>query len=69
MTWQDISDLAKHMWPAWLMVVFLGIAFYAFRPKNKQLFEDCSRIPFRSDDDVELKHAIGVKSGEFLDND
>ena len=75
MNWQDLSDLARHMWPAWLMIVFLGIAFYAFRPKNKRMFEDCSRIPFKTDDDVDfqgavkLKAATNVKSGEFLDHD
>ena len=51
-----ISDLARQMWVAWLMLVFLAIAFYALRPKNKRHFEDCSQIPFKSDAEELLDH-------------
>lgn len=62
MNWHDMSDLARQMWVAWLMIVFLVIGFYAFRPNNKRYFEDCSQIPFKSD------AAIG-EHGELLDHD
>ena len=62
MSWHEISDLARQMWVAWLMLIFLAIAFYAFRPKNKRHFEDCSKIPFKPD-------AAFKKNGELLDHD
>jgi cytochrome c oxidase cbb3-type subunit 4 len=51
MTWLAFSDLARHFWVAWLMVVFVAISFYAFRPKNRRYFEDCAKIPFTTDSD------------------
>lgn len=30
----------------WLMILFAGIIFWAFRPKNKKRFEDDAMIPF-----------------------
>jgi cbb3-type cytochrome oxidase subunit 3 len=32
-----------------MVVLFLGAFFDALRPRNKRLFEDCARIPFRAD--------------------
>jgi cytochrome c oxidase cbb3-type subunit IV len=41
--------LAKSLWPAWLILITLAIAFWAFRPRNRQRFERDSRIPFNDD--------------------
>ena len=54
MTWIEIAQLARQVWVAWLMLIFLAIAFYAFRPKNREHFRDCAEIPFTTDRD-ELK--------------
>lgn len=35
------------------MVLFLGIVFYAFRPKNKDRFESYADIPLRDEEDKE----------------
>jgi cytochrome c oxidase cbb3-type subunit IV len=51
MSWFEISQLAKQFWAAWLMLIFVGIAFYAFRPKNREHFSECAKIPFKSDRD------------------
>ncbi|WP_395020770.1 cbb3-type cytochrome oxidase subunit 3 [Dongia sp.] len=51
MTWLEISEFAKQFWAAWLMLVFLGIAFYAFRPKNREHFAECAKIPFKNERD------------------
>lgn len=45
----ELAHFARQIWPAWLMLIFLGIAFYAFRPKNRRHFEDCANIPFKAD--------------------
>ena len=41
--WQSASSL----WLVWLMILFLGVVFWAFRPKNRKRFEDYGKIPFR----------------------
>ena len=51
MSWIVIQALASQIWVTWLTLVFLGIAFYAFRPKNRKRFDDASKIPFTSDSD------------------
>ena len=54
MSWVDVAHIARQFWVAWLLLVFLGIAFYAFRPKNRDYFAECAKIPFTTDRD-ELK--------------
>ena len=49
MEWLDLAKDTRPLWIVWMMILFLGIAFYALRPRNKKHFEDCSRIPFRND--------------------
>lgn len=44
-----IWEWAKTLWLVWLILVFVGIVFWVYRPKNKQKFEDASRIPFRDE--------------------
>jgi len=47
---QSISEALRSVWGLWLMVIFLGIAFYAYRPRNKDRMEEHGNIPFRDDD-------------------
>jgi cytochrome c oxidase cbb3-type subunit IV len=51
MEWLDLAKDARSWWTVWLVLLFAGIAFYALRPRNKKHFEDCSRIPFRAEED------------------
>lgn len=51
MSWIELALLARQFWVAWLMLVFLGIVFMAFRPKNRLHFRDCAQIPFTTDRD------------------
>lgn len=44
-----LSDLARSWWGAWLMVLFLGIVWWAFRPGNRARFEACGDIPLKDD--------------------
>ncbi|HVO04927.1 MAG TPA: cbb3-type cytochrome c oxidase subunit 3 [Candidatus Cybelea sp.] len=55
MSWIDVAILARQVWVAWLMLVFLGITFYAFRPKNREHFKNCADIPFTTDSDEPRK--------------
>ena len=45
-----LSEAARSAWVVWLMVLFLGVVFWAFRPKNRKRFEDDARIPFRDEE-------------------
>ncbi|MBF0094973.1 MAG: cbb3-type cytochrome c oxidase subunit 3 [Alphaproteobacteria bacterium] len=45
----EISDFLRSFWGLWLMVVFVGIVWWAFRPGNKARFEDYGGIPLRDD--------------------
>lgn len=47
---QTLSELARDWWVVWLSILFLGIVFWAFRPKNRKRFEDDARIPLKDDD-------------------
>ncbi|AVM75880.1 cbb3-type cytochrome oxidase subunit 3 [Magnetospirillum gryphiswaldense] len=53
MTLEAISEFFRSLWGVWLMVLFLGIVFYAFRPRNKDRLEEYGNIPLRDDDDKE----------------
>lgn len=47
---QAISEAIRPYWVVWLMILFLGVLFYAFRPKNKDRFDEDGQIPFKDDD-------------------
>jgi len=49
-----LSDLAvwlRQLWVVWLMLLFVGIAVWAFRPKNKDRLERHGRIPLEDNDE------------------
>jgi cytochrome c oxidase cbb3-type subunit IV len=48
-----VNDVLRPLWGVWVMVLFLGIVFVAYRPKNKDKWNDCANIPLRDDDDKE----------------
>lgn len=50
-----LSDFLRQFWGLWLMILFLGAVFWAYRPKNKDRFEEEKNIIFREDDDKEHK--------------
>ena len=49
MDFAAIAESARSAWVVWLMILFAGVVFWAFRPKNKKRFEDDARIPFRDE--------------------
>lgn len=49
----DLTELyavARSLWVVWLMILFAGIVWWVYRPKNRHRFEDAARIPLREDD-------------------
>lgn len=45
-----LSEAVRPMWVVWLVILFVGIVFWAFRPKNKKRFEKDGEIPFAEDE-------------------
>jgi Cbb3-type cytochrome oxidase, subunit 3 len=46
----DVSEfmqMLRSLWLVWLVLAFVGIVWWAYRPKNKQRFEEDARIPFK----------------------
>lgn len=50
---QDISTFLRQFWGLWLMVFFLGIVVWAYRPRNKSRFQDDAMIPLRDEENEE----------------
>ena len=50
MSLEDLAGWTRSLWLVWLMALFFGIAFWAFRPRNRRRFEEDARIPFKDDD-------------------
>ncbi len=47
MTLNDIVEVARALWPAWLMLVFIGIVAWAFWPRHRARLEGHAHIPLR----------------------
>jgi cytochrome c oxidase cbb3-type subunit 4 len=45
--WNAFVEAARAWWVVWLMVLFGGVLFWAFRPKNRRRFEEDAKIPFK----------------------
>jgi len=52
----ELSALARELWVLWLMMIFAGIVFYAYRRRNKDYFNACAQIPFRADGEEMKDH-------------
>ncbi len=48
---EALSETARSAWVVWLMVLFGGIVFWAFRSKNKNRSETDAKSPFADDED------------------
>lgn len=45
MTIAAIGEALASIWTVWAVLVFAGIAFWAWRPANRSRFEQDARIP------------------------
>lgn len=52
----ELSALARELWVVWLMLIFVGIVFYAYRRSNKDHFNACAQIPLRADAEETRDH-------------
>ena len=49
MSLTELSAVASSLWVIWLMLIFVGIAAWAFWPRNRKRFERDAEIPLRDD--------------------
>jgi cytochrome c oxidase cbb3-type subunit 4 len=49
MTLEVLGELLTSIWTIWAILVFAGIAFWAWRPKNRRRFEKDARIPLNDE--------------------
>ena len=47
MTVMDLWELVRPLWLVWLVILFSGVVFWAYRPKNRGRFEEDGMIPFK----------------------
>jgi cytochrome c oxidase cbb3-type subunit 4 len=52
-TLNELSAFFRQFWGLWLMILFLGVIAWAYRPKNKSRFDDDAMIPLRDEDENE----------------
>ncbi len=50
MNYETISTFATSWGLVYLMVLFVGVAVYAFWPRNKDKFDKAARMPLEEDD-------------------
>lgn len=53
MSLEEIASFLRSLWGVWLMILFLGIVFWVYRPRNKDKYEDQASLPLRDDKDEE----------------
>ena len=44
-----IASFLRSFWTVWLMLLFVGVLFWALRPRNKDKFDEASHIPFKDE--------------------
>jgi cytochrome c oxidase cbb3-type subunit 4 len=48
-TLAEIGELLATLWTVWAVLVFGGIAWWAWRPANRRRFEGDARIPLNDE--------------------
>ncbi|MEZ5673652.1 MAG: cbb3-type cytochrome c oxidase subunit 3 [Thiotrichaceae bacterium] len=48
----DILVIFQSVWTVVVMVLFLGIAWWAYSSSNKATFDEAARIPLEDDDSI-----------------
>ncbi|SDG73682.1 cbb3-type cytochrome oxidase subunit 3 [Roseospirillum parvum] len=56
---QDVSELLSQFWGLWLLILFVGIIVWVFKPGNKDRLESQAMIPLNDDDE---EHDDGGRS-------
>lgn len=68
MSLEAVREFFASLWGLWLLALLVGIAAWAFWPRNRARFEDASRIPLR-DEEPGRKEDRPTRDGGELDRD
>lgn len=49
MDYHSVAEFAQTWGLVYMVVLFAGVLFYAFRPSAKKMFDDAARIPLKED--------------------
>ena len=44
-----VLDWVRSFWIIWLILLFAGVVWWTYRPKNRKRFEEDAKIPFKDD--------------------
>jgi cytochrome c oxidase cbb3-type subunit IV len=47
---ETVGEILTSIWTVWAVLVFAGIAFWAWRPANRKRFDRDARIPLNDED-------------------
>ena len=47
---ETVGEILTSIWTVWAILVFAGIAFWAWRPANRKRFDRDARIPLSDED-------------------
>ena len=47
---ETVGEILTSIWTVWAILVFAGIAFWAWRPANRKRFDRDARIPLNDED-------------------
>lgn len=63
MSMAEIAEFTRQFWVVWLMLLFLGIAAWAYWPGRRQRLEEAARIPLR-DEEGDERQACPAGTGK-----
>ena len=46
-----VDNVLRPFWVLWVIMIFTGVVFYAYWPKNKSRLEEYGNIPLRDDNE------------------
>lgn len=46
----QLVEFMRSIWGLWLMTLFVGIAAWAFWPRNREKFSNAAQIPLNDDE-------------------
>ncbi|MDP1752051.1 MAG: cbb3-type cytochrome c oxidase subunit 3 [Reyranella sp.] len=49
MNFETVNELLTSIWTVWAVLIFAGIAFWAWRPANRKRFEEDAQIPLNDE--------------------
>ncbi len=46
----ELLEIMRASWLIWLIILFVAVLWWAYRPRNKRKWEDAAQIPLRDEE-------------------